>query len=143
MEKAKSLETTKFYTLDFRGQQIALTEKKAQEYKPEFVKVWEFQISPYSGGAAISVGRQIGQSGLIGVGGVGDEEGVQVLRGKLIAMELLKSWNRTDNDGQPLPITAENVDSLPKTVLQQLVLHVEGRIAIPEGELDALKKPVA
>lgn len=71
---------------------------------------------------------------------IGDPGSVDARRSMLILETLLTGWSRADDIGQPLPLTPDNIATLPPAVASELASRLSGGIGLTIAEVEALKK---
>jgi len=121
---------------------IYLSDEDAKKYRPEVIKIWEFDCAPYLAQTVIEVGRLVNQARLTDERGLGDAEAIEIARAKSAVQLLVKEWNRQTETGEALPITPENIGSLPVGVLRALYLRLEQGAQPTRAETDALRLPI-
>lgn len=140
-QKGTRLDKIIIYTLVYKGAFIFLPDEEAEKYKPEVVRAWEFDCAPYLGEAVIEVGRKMNAARLTNEYGRGDLDAMEIARAKFTVEVLVKSWNRRTDTGDAMPITPENIGSLPADVLRAFRLRAERGMQPTLAELDAMKLP--
>jgi hypothetical protein len=135
------METTTLYALKFKGSLIELDEEKVQDFQPALVETFEFRHEPYTADRAIAVGQKLVRANLLNAQGIGDPEALAVARGKFIAEEIVKGWNRTMGDGQELPITPETIGAQPRLALRMFGVRIETGVYPTVEEIEAMKNP--
>ena len=121
---------------------IYLSDEQAKEFRPEAVKNWEFDCAPYLTQVVIEVGRLMNQARLTDERGLGDADAIEMARAKFTMQLLVKEWNRQTETGEALPITPENIGSLPVGVIRAFYLRIEQGAQPTKAEVDALRLPI-
>ncbi len=121
---------------------IYLSEEDAKKYRPEAIKTWEFDCAPYLTQTVIEVGRLINQARLTDERGLGDADAIEIARAKFAVQLLVKEWSRQTETGEALPITPENIGTLPVGVLRALYLRLERGAQPTQAEADAMRLPI-
>ena len=134
------MEKFTFFALDFKGGLLELSAEDALTFPPEIVKSWTLEYEPYLAEAALKVGRKLADARIGTVFGT-DGDTITIAKGKAIAEEIVKGWDRTDSDRQPLPVTPENIGTLPLVVIRQVPRRLTKMVIATDAEIDALRKP--
>ena len=136
------MEKFTIYTLQHQGRSLLLDAAKVPEFRPEFVKSWEFECAPYLAESVIEIGRLMNSAALVDGRGLGDAEAISMARAKFVAAVLVKSWNRETDTGGPMPITPETVGTLPVVVLRSLRVLIEQGNYPTDAEIEDMKVPL-
>ncbi len=128
-------------TIAYKSSFIYVSDEQAKKFKPEALKVWEFDCAPYLAETVIEIGRSMNALRLTNEHGVGDVEALDMARAKITALLLVKSWNRVTETGDMLPINAENMGSVPGGVLLALRLRLERGQVPTSAEIEQMRLP--
>ena len=137
------MEKISISTLAYQGNFIYISDEQAKTFKPDALKAWEFDCTPYLAGTVIEVGRGVNSLRLTDERGLGDADALEMARAKMTALALVKGWNRQAETGETLPITAESMDSLPGSVLLALRIRLERGQIPTNAEVEAMKLPTS
>lgn len=123
---------------------FVVTADTAAQYPAEIVKKYEISCKEYDGGAALTYGQLIAKSNVFNAIGLGDAAAIEAVKGRYMMQVLATGWNRTDDAGNPLPISTEAIATLPKPVLIEFARQADqGGPDVTQAEMDALKNEPA
>lgn len=102
--------------------------------------VWSFEYEAPLAQHEIEAGRYATSLGLYGANGAGDYAAIMAAKGLSYAQQLIRKWSRKTEEGADLPVTSENIVTVPTPVLVQFAKEVEGGRVPSAEEYELLKK---
>ena len=132
------MEGIQFFALNYKGGLLEMSEDEAGQFPSELIKTWSLRHDPYTAAVALAVGKRMAEE-RIGPAFGTDDETIAIAKGQYVAEKIVKEWDRTIDGGTALPVTAENIGTLPMFVLKKLPGRVSGGVYATAKEIEALK----
>lgn len=128
------MKTFSLYTLVVDGHHASIDEAKAALYPKEYVHEWQFTGKSPKVIDVLAVDTAVNQmAGLYRADGRTNPEAFQLARAALMLGQCLTEWNYKSETGELLPITKENIETLPHDVCVYAAERLEfTRIPSPE-----------
>lgn len=99
---------------------------KYEAAAPDMVHVWEFTPKPLRNADILAIDKAlVNDDSLYGKNGRGLAELSMIARAQQVLLKGLSAWNIKTETGDALPITLENVETIPTDVLLTVANQVE------------------
>jgi len=119
---ASTLETLTVHAVTVGGKMREIVADRSDQFRPENLTSWELRHRPVTVEDEIVASRFAVAQGLYGPGGT-DEDAVLLAKGLALAERCVVEWDRKAADGTEMPVTPENVRTLPAFVLRRFGYH--------------------
>jgi hypothetical protein len=108
-------------TISQNGAHRRVSKEDLTEYEtlaPELIHEWTFTTKPLTAGDVGAADRALNaDKTLYRDGGQGNQEAIIIARSTQILLKCLTAWNFKSGTGDALPITKENIETLPVDIL--------------------------